>query len=306
MITVLTGENWFGIHTELTRLVSSFVAEHTDMALERFDGDEGEYDQMRAAVESLPFLTARKLVVLRDPSKLKAFAEHIDEFLASISDTTDVIIVETKIDKRLAYYKTLKKQTNFVNHAQLDPNGLMRWAQDYAKQSNAMLSAKEARYLVDAVGPNQQLLSHEIDKLALYSAEITKHAIDVLVDATPQSTIFELIEASFSGNTGRAYELYNEQRLLKVEPQQIIALLAWQLHILSVVKTAGQRSPDVIATESRLSPFVVKKSKGIASKLTLKALKEHVFRLAELDMRLKRESIDADEALQTYLLQLGH
>src|SRR3546814_19438404 len=61
---------------------------------------------------------------------------------------------------------------------------------------------------------------------------------------TPQSTIFELLDAALSGNTRRALELYEEQRSMKVEPQQIIAMLAWQLHVLAVVKAAGERRSE--------------------------------------------------------------
>jgi DNA polymerase III delta subunit len=82
-------------------------------------------------------------------------------------------------------------------------------------------------------------------------------------------------------------------------------MLAWQLHILAIIKTAGTRSPDQIAREARLSPFVVRKSSGIARKLTLPQLKKLIADLLQIDIRLKRESIDADEALKNYLLALS-
>ena len=40
MVITITGENSFALGHELKRLVSSFVAEHGDMALERLDGEE--------------------------------------------------------------------------------------------------------------------------------------------------------------------------------------------------------------------------------------------------------------------------
>ncbi len=99
-------------------------------------------------------------------------------------------------------------------------------------------------------------------------------------------------------------ELYQQQRALKVEPQQIIAMLAWQMHVLAVIKTAGTRSVEDISREARLNPFVVRKSQAIARKLTLQELKDLIERSLELDVRLKSESISPDDALQQFLLSL--
>ena len=82
-------------------------------------------------------------------------------------------------------------------------------------------------------------------------------------------------------------------------------MLAWQLHILALIKTAGNRSPESIASEAKVSPYTVKKSVGIARRLTLPQLKRLIAALLDIDRRSKTESLDADEALQNYLLQLS-
>jgi DNA polymerase III delta subunit len=90
-----------------------------------------------------------------------------------------------------------------------------------------------------------------------------------------------------------------------VEPQAILAMIAWQLHVLALIKTAGDRSVDVIAKEAKLNPFVVRKSQGIAQRLSLSELKDLVRRTLTLDIRLKRQAIDADDALQQLLLSMA-
>lgn len=306
MIITLTGTNDFLRKAELKKLVAKFVAKHTDMAVERYDGEEASAMRMRESVSSLPFLTERKLIILYEPGKQKAFAEHIATIAQEASDTTDVIIVEPKLDKRLGYYKSLKKLTDFREFTDMDANGLARWAVEYAKGQGGSLSAGDARLLIDRVGPNQQLLSSELDKLLAYSTSITKATIELLTERTPQSTVFELLEAAFSGNIRRAIQLYKEQRALKVEPQAVIAMLAWQLHALALIKSAGSRSTDEIAREAKLNPYVVRKTQSLASSLTLKRVKEMIKNLLELDTKLKTVAIDADEALQFYLLRLSH
>lgn len=290
---------------ELSKLVAGFVAEYGDMAVERYDGDESDAARMRESVGSLPFLSPRKLVVLNQPSKQKAFAENIGDILKDTAETTDLIIIEPKLDKRLSYYKTLKKTTDFREFGELDSSGLARWASGYAKEQGGELSAGDARFLIDRAGPNQQLLKQELDKLLNYDSKITRQTIELLTEPAPQSTVFELLDAAFAGKTKRAMELYREQRALKVEPQAIIAMLAWQLHVLALVKTAGGRSAEQIASEAKINPFVVRKTQSLARGLTLLHLKKMIKDLLTLDQKLKTVTIDADEALQLYLMQLA-
>ena len=306
MVITITGTNDYARQAELKKLITAFVAEHTDMALERFDGEEADVARMRESVASLPFLTPRKMVVLREPGKQKAFADHIADILKEMSDTTDLVIVESKLDKRLSYYKTLKKQTDFREFNDLDAAGLARWAAGFAKEHGGSLSPSDAKLLTDRVGPNQQLLAAEMEKLLAYDLQISKKAIDLLVEPMPQSTVFELLDAAFAGKTQRAMELYKEQRALRVEPQAIIAMLAWQLHVLAVVVSAGQRSADEITRSAKLNPYVVRKTQTLARGLTLEQVREMLDNLLKLDLKLKTISIDADEALQLYLLTLSN
>lgn len=304
MIVTITGANDLLRKAELDKLVSAFLEEYGDMALERFDGEETGADRMRESIQSMPFLSPRKMVVLREPSKQKAFAEAISDVIGDISETTDLIIYEPKLDKRASYYKTLKKQTDFRELGELDANALGKWLVEYAKEQGGALSASDARLLINRLGLNQQLLRSELDKLLAYDEVVSRQTIEMLTEPLPQSTVFELLDAAFAGNGTRAFELYREQRALKVEPQAIIAMLAWQLHILAVVKAAGAKPVDSIAKEAKLNPFVVRKSQSITRRLSLEQIKRLIADLLELDIRLKSTAIDADEALQLYLLQL--
>jgi len=305
VVITLTGANSFGLKRDLDAVVAAFLAEHDEMGLEHVEADEVEFDRLSEALTSLPFLASKKLVVMRAPGSNKKFVEQAETLLAEVPETTDVVIVEPKLDKRGAYYKLLKKTTEYREFSELDMNGLARWAVEYAVSNDGSLSMGDARLLVERVGANQRLVSNELDKLLLHNGKVTRQSIELLTEATPQSTIFELLEAAFSGNAKRTMALYAEQRAMKVEPQQIIAMLGWQLHIIALVKTAGQRNPDAIAKEAKLSPFVVKKTAAIARGLSPSRFKVLLQDLLKIDMRLKRESLDADEALRMYLLSLS-
>lgn len=305
MVTVLTGENSYALQRRLHELTSAFVEENGDLALERIDGQEASLEKISEALNGLPFLAAKKLVVLREPGTNKLFAEQAEQILSNLPETTDVILVEPKLDKRLTYYKFLKKSTEFNEFPELDQNGLTRYLVDAAKEQGGSINPADARYLVERVGANQQLLSNELDKLLLYDKKITRHTIDLMTDPAPQSTIFQLLESAFAGQTKKALDLYAEQRAMKVEPQQIIAMLAWQLHVLAILKTAGDRQSGQIASEAKINPYVLGKSQGIARDLSLQEIKRLVSDLLEIDTESKSINIDTDEALQLYLIKLA-
>lgn len=305
MITTLTGSNDYQRTLALHKLVADFVETYTDMAVERFDGENTPTDRLREALQSLPFLTPRKLVVLREPAQQKDFAEHIADIIQQVPETTDVIIVEPKLDKRLAYYKTLKKLTDFQDHAELDANGLARWAVAYVQERGGSLSAPDARQLVERVGAQQQAIHLELTKLLAYDPAISAQSIEALTTRLPHSTVFALLDAAFHGQPAKTMALYQEQRDLKVEPQAILALLVWQLHTLALVKAAAGKSTDEIAKLARLNPFVVRKSQALARTISLSTLRRYIADLASLDYQLKRTAVDPGEALQNYLLAIA-
>jgi DNA polymerase-3 subunit delta len=304
MVITVTGTNSYLLQQALQQLVTNFVTEHTDMGLERLEGDEVSAERISEALTSLPFLTAQKLIILRQGSANKVFTEQAANLLTTVPDTTDVIVVEPKLDKRSAYYKFLKSKTDYREYNELDPHGLARWLVQTAKERGGSLNQADASFLVSRVGANQRLLANELEKLLLFSANIDRSSIISLTEATPQSTVFELLEAAFNDRPKQALLLYAEQRALKVEPQQIVAMLSWQLHILALIKTAGQRSPEQIASEAKVSPYVIKKSIVIARKLPLSKLKHLITDLAVLDGRSKRETFNIDDALQHFLLTI--
>ena len=304
MIATLTGQNSFALRQRLNELVSKFVAKNGELALEKFDGEEAEAESIIEAIQALPFLSPHKMVVVRNGSANKEFAEHIEQTISSIPDGTDVIFHEPQIDKRTAYFKVLKKRTQFEEFENPDKNSLAKWLVAEAKKLGGRLSLADANYVVERLGENQQLLHNELAKLAVYDDEITRANIDLLTEPTPRSKVFDLLDAAFSGKKARALELYEDQRAQKVEPQAILAMMAWQLQLLALVKSADGDSPDKIAKDAGMNPYPIRKAANMAGKLSDQQLRAMVNEALEIDKKGKTTSLDLDEALKTYITTL--
>lgn len=301
----LTGENDFARGQELRQLLADFTAEHGDLAVERIDGEDTEFVRIQEALTSLPFLANKKMVILNHPAASKEFCEAADTLLAELPESTELLLVEPKFDKRSSVYKLLKTHTDYREFSGLKDRALAAWLAAEAKSLGAELSISDAQYLIGRLGEDQQLLRHELEKLSLFDHKINRSTIDILTEPSPQSSIFDLLDAAVGGHTQRALELYNEQRQLQVEPQRILAMFAWQLHLLATVKWGGKRSPDAIAAEAHISPYVVRKSQNLTKRLDPQRIKALVAELLSIDLRSKRQNLDLDDALKFFVLQLA-
>lgn len=289
MITVLTGSNNYLVNKELNKIVDDFKAENGDFAVEEIDGEEKSIEDINDSLGSLPFLSNRKLVILNSPSSNKQFSEKIDEMSKLIPDNTEVLIVEPKLDKRSKYHNFLKKSTNFKTFDELDTYSLSQWVISYVKEKGGSINKQSADYLIEMVGNSQLRIMNEIDKLVCYRSEVDNESIHLLVEPLPQTTIFQLLDATFDNEVDKLLQIYDEQRTQKVEPQQIIALLTWQLHVIAVIKLASGSNVEQIAKQNSLNPFVVRKSMRLANKMSLDELKEIIKDLLKLDVDLEKQ-----------------
>ena len=301
MIT-LSGDNYYLINAELTKLKAGLG----ELGLTTISGREANLEDLKLDLSSYSLFNDKRLVVLDEPSKIKGFDEYVSQIDEAIPETTKVVIVEPSLDKRKSYYKYLNANTDFKNFTKLNMPILTKWAVEYALENGGKLSSSDANYLVDRVGDDQLLLAQEIDKLILYSKVIDRQTINLLSEQSASSTIFEMLDAAFSLNIKKALAMYAEQRLQKVEPEQILAMLSWQLNSLAVYMTSKNLPSSEVTSKSGLSPYTLSKARQIATKISFSHLKSLVSDLANMDQRYKSASFNLDEGLKNFIVGLSY
>jgi DNA polymerase-3 subunit delta len=304
MTTTITGSNFYLMRRRLDGLTSKFVKEHGELALQKIDAETAEPAAIMEAIQSLPFLASRKMVVLRSLGANKTASGQVEQYIDAAGDSCDVIFYEPLPDKRTGYFKVLKSKSQLEEYDELDPRSLADWLVGEAKKRGGRLSQSDSNYLVDRVGVNQELLANELEKLLIYNPEISRQSIDELTVKTPQSKVFDLLDAAFGGNKKRALELYDEQRAQKVEPQAIMAMIAWQLELIALAHLGKAKAANQIARDAGVSPYPVQKAQRLATKLDRDQLIEMISVAAEFDYKSKTVTFDLDEALKTYIVTL--
>lgn len=304
MIITVTGDNQHRVRAEVKSVVDAFVAEHGSLAVERFDAGESEIEQILSAISAGSLLSPHKLVVIQDFEINKALTEQTEALIQQASEEVTVLIIISKLDKRLSYGKLLKKSTNFREYNALSPQEVSSWVLETVKEKGGQIDRTTAQYLLDFVGTNQERLSNELDKLILFDPKITQASINQLSERQPSSTVFELLDASFQGHQEKALKLYDEQRRQQVEPLAMMGMIGWQLHVLALVKTGKDKSAAEIAKDAGVHPFVVQKSVNLAKNMALSKLRKLVHHAVVLEEELKSRTMNADDAVKHFLLSL--
>jgi DNA polymerase-3 subunit delta len=112
------------------------------------------------------------------------------------------------------------------------------------------------------------------------------------------------MDAAVGGTKKRALERYAEQRAQKVEPQAIMAMIAWQLELIALAHLGKAKAANQIARDAGVSPYPVQKAQRLAAKLDRGKLTEMINTAAEFDYKSKTVTFDLDEALKTYIVTL--
>src|SRR5438552_2532522 len=105
MIISLIGSNSFGLRRRLDELMSEFSTKYGELAIEQIDAEESNAQAIIEAIQSLPFLAKKKMVVVRGLSTNKPAMEKIEQIISAAGKTTELIIYDPLTDKRTSYFK---------------------------------------------------------------------------------------------------------------------------------------------------------------------------------------------------------
>ena len=303
MVNTYTGKNTYDLSRRLNQIQKEFIADHGDLAVERIDASAVDTDSVLQAVQSLPFLAGKKLVIIKNISSNNELLDRIQELSERTADGVDVYIVDQSIDKRKTSYKDLKKYTNVTEFTELRPHDIANWATKFAKEKSATISRSNAQYLVDRTGGSQQQIEKEIEKLALYNTEISRESIDLLTDESLQSSIFTLLDAAFAGDKTKVLNIYRSQRSARVDPHYIMAMLTWQLHLIALAVHAPQKTESALLAAGQ-SANPSRKALQLARRITTDELERYVEALCVIEVQLKSSITDPDAALELFFLEI--
>jgi len=170
-----------------------------DFNMDAFDGESVNADDVVAACNTLPFVSERRLVIVKNVDKMARDGQEVlAQYAADPAPTTVLVLVAVKLAKNSRLFKTIDKMGGASEYAAPRKSDYPREVQRLVSDRGRTVTREGAETLVQAVGFDLRRLSAEIDKLVAYAgerAEITHEDVVDVVSQTAETSVFEFTEA---------------------------------------------------------------------------------------------------------------
>lgn len=299
MIQLVSGKNDYLAHNYVSNFKSGF-----DGSIVEIDASEVDLIQIKEDLQaqSLFNMGGNKLVIISNLSLNKQAVDYVLDNYDSIS--SDLLIYDQKLDKRLALYKKLKVDDMIKEFKELEDSELINWLIEEGASLGAVISRPAAALLLKRLGKDQWQLSNELNKLSHYDKNISKENIEELTTASRDETVFNMLDSLALGRKDQVLEISKELVGQGNDPIYIISMLVWFFHNVAVVKTAKSNNDYDVARQYKISPYVVGKSRKISNKLSSQELVEVFDLIVEADFQQKNVNVDKKQALSILLIEI--
>ncbi|MEJ5274724.1 MAG: DNA polymerase III subunit delta [Thermogemmata sp.] len=247
-IYVLSGEEDFLKRQVRDKLLSALVPpDERDLAPVVLSGDQLDYSTLRNELDTLPFLTSCRVVVVENADSFITAHRPALEQLAAHPPPTNVLILEVK-----TFPETTRLAKGLPDTAKISCKAppsyrLAAWCGEWAEHRyGKRLAPDAAELLVELAGSTLGVLDQELAKLATAVGQAESIGVaDVqrYVHRSRAADVFRILEAIGAGNPAEALSILEELFTEGEDPLAILAPLSAQLRKLAAVArhvSAGQ------------------------------------------------------------------
>ena len=273
------------------KLKDAILGDTDGMNYSYFEGKEIDLKKVAEVVQTLPFFSDRRLVVIENSGLFKSQNE-LSTMLSGMPDSTIVIFVETEIDKRNKLYKLVKDRGTVSEMNGLDERNLKLFAASLLEQAGKKITESTMTYLLDKIGSDMENIQNEVEKIIGYTMDhaiITTEDIDAVVTTQITGKIFQMIDAIGSKQQNKALSLYYDLLSVREKPMSILYLITRHFNILLQIKdlTAKGHAGAEIAGKVGVPPFAVRKYTAQARNFTVSRLKQALEFAADVEEQVK-------------------
>ena len=295
----------------LKRIKESAVSgDFADMNVDIFKENES-VNKIIDAAETLPFMSEKRVVIVKDSGLFKAGrkddSERMASFVSDIPEGVVLVFSEEEADKRLKLFKTVLKEGHAAECKQPEGNELYKWAETYTAKYNVKMERQVTIYFFRKIGEGIETALLELKKLINYkggSGEITKNDIDTICSSSLEARIFDLVAAIGKRDTSYAVKLYRELLINKEQPVGILAMIARQFRLMlesGLLYSEGKSVLDMVKIMGQ-KDFVINQclaqSRNFTSDILKKALKDCL----ETDYNIKSGLINGEMAVEALII----
>jgi DNA polymerase-3 subunit delta len=300
----LCGDNEFRKDEAVRQIINRAIDQGTrDFNVDQLRGSEVDAQALEVSLSTVPMMSDKRVVVLRDPGALKKQARGVlDRYLQSPAPSTVLVLVIS------AGSEPSQEIVDCASTFEIDTltgGRLMKWIVRQAKTTHGVeIDPDAVELLQQAVGADLVELAGEIDKLASYAdgQRIDAAAVSSVVGVRRGETIVDLLDAVARRNSTAAITLTPiVLRQPKMTGVSVVMALAVQMLGIGFCRARRDAGANIAALERGVFPharrhfFAAYPAPGAAAAAWARASAD--WSLADVDVALEA-LFAADAALK--------
>lgn len=304
MIIFLYGSDTYRSRQKLNVIIDHYKKIHkSGLNLKFFKEENLNFQDFKEEIETTSMFKEKKLLLLEDVFSNKNFNKEFLKTGSNFVNSDNIILIYEKgeIDKDDILFQFLKENSKYQEFKLLEYEKLKNWVKKTLENYKAKIEEEALEKLVEFVGNDLWQMSNEIKKIVSYKKgeKIDLKDIELLVKPKIEVDIFKTIDAISEKKKRLALDLIHKHLEKGDSPLYLLKMINFQFRNLLIVKDLLEENTPYykILSQSKLHPFIVKKSYQQAPKFTLQQLKKIYQKIFQADFDIKRGKVEPETAL---------
>lgn len=273
------------------KLRAAILKDGSDMNYSYFEGKDVDPRKVSEAVQTLPFFSDYRLVIIENSGLFKSQSE-MSEQLENTPQSSIILFVETEIDKRSKLFKFVRDHGTVSEMNGLDEKNLKLFVASLLEQEGKKITEATIAYFLDKTGTDMVNICSEVEKVISYSIGrdiVLQEDIDAIVTTQISGKIFLMIDAIGSKQQSKALSLYYDLLSVREKPMSILYLITRHFNILMQAKNLQSLgyNPSSMGEMIGVPPFAVNKYLGQAKNFSAQRLKDALEFGADIEEQVK-------------------
>jgi len=315
MIYLVFGEQELMVNRLVDKLVKETLEKIDDFNLVTFDAYKYPLYEIVNDAETLPFMSDKKVVVVKNAYFLtgenpkvdfEQSFDELEEYLDNQNDGVTVIfsVISPKLDERKNLVKKIKEKAKIYALDNVNKKDLPRVVRQMFDKRGMSITNDALTEFINRCGEDMYLINNEIEKLSCYKSDLNIKDIDLMTPKKLEDNVFSMIDAIFNKKEDKVFEIYYGLKANNSEPITLISIIASQVRFMyqvMVLKDKGY-SESNIANELSCNSYRVKLALEKVYRLSKIDLTMLLEDLSNLDINIKSGELDRFVGFELFLL----
>ena len=312
-------------------LIVSETIYHTEEVLKKlkngitnivnFNMDENTMDEVLAEASYFSMFDDKKCIVVKkanffgssknaDTKKNKEACDKLLKYMENENKNTRIIfILNGKPDSKKKIYNIIKDNNNLYTFPSMTKTQMKNELATICNKNGYKIEDKSIWHIINNSLGNFDLAYNELKKIMLYynkPTNIKYEDVYVLTSKTIEENNFKLVDSIIDRDFDKALSYLDELKILKVEPNTIIALLyrEFKLMLSTIIYEENKYSYSSILSNLKLQEWQFDKVKNNLRKYNKDEIIKEIDLLGTIDYKLKSGLINKDTILISYIFNL--